>query len=76
MSFAAVLAFCLFAFVASITPGPNNLMLLASGMNFGVRASLRHMFGIAVGFFVLVAAVGLGLAAVLLASLWPLLGAF
>jgi threonine/homoserine/homoserine lactone efflux protein len=41
-----VVAFSLFAFVASITPGPNNLMLLASGMNFGFRASIPHMLGI------------------------------
>lgn len=62
MSFDAVLAFGLFALVASITPGPNNLMLLASGMNFGFRASLRHLFGINIGFFLMTASVGSGLA--------------
>lgn len=56
-----LLAFVLFAFVTSVTPGPNNLMLLASGVNFGVRRSLPHMLGISLGFMVLVAAVGLGL---------------
>ena len=35
-----LLAFVLFAFVTSVTPGPNNMMLLASGVNFGVRRSL------------------------------------
>jgi threonine/homoserine/homoserine lactone efflux protein len=61
MTLSTTLAFCLFAFVASITPGPNNLMLLASGMNFGFRASIRHILGISSGFFVMVIAVGLGL---------------
>jgi threonine/homoserine/homoserine lactone efflux protein len=63
-------AFCVFAFVSSITPGPNNLMLLASGVNFGLRATLPHMLGIAVGFALLLLAVGLGLAA--LFQQWPL----
>lgn len=53
----------LFAFVTSITPGPNNLMLLASGVNFGFRRSLPHMLGVALGFTLMVALVGLGLAA-------------
>ena len=50
-----------FAFVSSITPGPNNLMLLASGANFGFRRSLPHMFGIAAGHSFMVVVVGLGL---------------
>ena len=57
-------AFALFAFASSITPGPNNLMLLASGANFGLRASVPHVLGITSGFMLLVASVGLGLAAV------------
>jgi threonine/homoserine/homoserine lactone efflux protein len=56
-----LIAFVLFAFVTSVTPGPNNMMLLASGVNFGVRRSVPHMLGISLGFMVLVAAVGLGL---------------
>ncbi|WP_439861719.1 LysE family translocator [Pseudomonas sp. MBLB4136] len=56
-----LLAFVLFAFVTSITPGPNNMMLLASGVNFGLRRSVPHMLGISLGFMVLVLAVGLGL---------------
>ena len=54
-------ALSLFAFVSSITPGPNNLMLLASGVNHGFRATLPHMAGISTGFFILLASVGLGL---------------
>ncbi|ATR83466.1 lysine transporter LysE [Pseudomonas sp. HLS-6] len=56
-----LLAFVLFAFVSSITPGPNNTMLLASGVNFGVRRSIPHAVGISVGFMVMVLAVGFGL---------------
>ncbi|MEO0495845.1 MAG: LysE family translocator [Pseudomonadota bacterium] len=51
-----------YAFVSSITPGPNNLMLLASGMNFGFLRTVPHMLGISVGFglmFIIIAA-GLG----------------
>jgi threonine/homoserine/homoserine lactone efflux protein len=57
----------LFAFVASITPGPNNLLLMRSGAMFGVRRSLRHVFGIQVGFVALVLLSHLGVAALLLA---------
>lgn len=73
MGFSAdlLLAFALFAFVTSITPGPNNTMLLTSGLNFGFRRSIPHMLGISCGFGVMVAAVGLGLGAVFKA--WPLL---
>ncbi len=59
----------MFAFVSSITPGPNNMMLLASGVNFGVRKSIPHMLGISIGFFVLLMAVGFGLGQVF--SQWP-----
>ncbi|MCB1406332.1 MAG: LysE family translocator [Rhodobacteraceae bacterium] len=62
MSTDLLLALILYAFVASITPGPNNLMLLASGANFGFRRTLPHMLGIGGGFTVMVALVGLGLA--------------
>ncbi len=43
MSRDTLLAFSLFALVTSITPGPNNFMLLASGVNFGFRSSVPHM---------------------------------
>lgn len=49
------------AFVSSITPGPNNLMLWASGMNHGVRRTLRHLTGVSLGFCLLVFVVALGL---------------
>ncbi|MEM8753834.1 MAG: LysE family translocator, partial [Pseudomonadota bacterium] len=50
------------AFVTSITPGPNNLMLMASGANFGFRRTIPHMLGVALGFVFMAALVGLGLA--------------
>jgi threonine/homoserine/homoserine lactone efflux protein len=66
-----VLALALFATVSSITPGPNNTMMLASGLNFGVWRSLPHLAGITVGFCVLVLACGLGVHVVL--ARWPVL---
>ena len=61
MPLETILALSLFAFVTSVTPGPNNLMLLASGVNFGFRRTIPHIFGISTGFLVLVLAVGFGL---------------
>ncbi|MDX1490796.1 MAG: LysE family translocator [Pseudohongiellaceae bacterium] len=58
-----LLSLFVFTFVACATPGPNNIMLLASGVNHGIRNSLPHYFGICIGFSVLVAAVGFGLGA-------------
>jgi threonine/homoserine/homoserine lactone efflux protein len=51
----------LFAIVSSVTPGPNNLMLMASGANFGFRRTLPHMLGIGIGFTLMIILVGLGL---------------
>jgi threonine/homoserine/homoserine lactone efflux protein len=65
MSLDAFLALIVFALVTSITPGPNNLMLLASGVNFGFWRTVPHMVGIAAGFATLLFGVGLGLGAVL-----------
>ena len=56
-----------FAFVTSATPGPNNLMLMASGANFGLWRSVPHMLGISIGFSAMCFLVGLGLAGVILA---------
>ena len=56
-----LIAFIAFAFVTSVTPGPNNTMLLASGANFGLRRTLPHMLGISLGLMLLVLSVGLGL---------------
>lgn len=61
MSFDLLIAFVAFAFVTSVTPGPNNTMLLASGVNFGIRRTLPHMLGISFGLMSLVLGVGLGL---------------
>ena len=65
MALGTFLALLLFAFTTSITPGPNNMMLFASGVNFGFRRTIPHMLGIGVGFFALLIAVGLGLGALL-----------
>ena len=58
-------ALVLFAFVASVTPGPNNLMLLTSGVNFGFRRTIPHMLGIGLGFTFMIAVVGFGIGEVL-----------
>lgn len=55
-----------FAFVTSVTPGPNNLMLMASGANFGIARTVPHILGISIGFVVMCFLVGLGLAGVIL----------
>ena len=65
MSADIFLALAVFALVTSVTPGPNNFMLLASGVNFGFRRTLPHMLGISCGFCSLLLGVGLGLGAVL-----------
>ncbi len=61
MNSTTLLAASLFAVVSSITPGPNNMMILASGVNFGFARSLRHLFGISLGFGLMILLVGLGL---------------
>lgn len=65
LDLALLLAFANFAFVASITPGPNNFMVMASGAAFGMRATLPHIAGIALGFAVMLSAVVFGLGALL-----------
>jgi threonine/homoserine/homoserine lactone efflux protein len=55
-----ILALVLFAFASSISPGPNNLMLMSSGANFGFRKTLPHMMGVGLGFTLMVALVGMG----------------
>jgi len=61
-----------FAFVATVTPGPNNLMLMAAGANFGFRRAIPHMTGIVIGVTVLTFLVGAGLMA--LFDAFPALG--
>jgi threonine/homoserine/homoserine lactone efflux protein len=59
--FSALPAAMLFVLVTSITPGPNNMMLLASGINFGLRRTMPHAVGISLGVAAMMVAVGLGL---------------
>ncbi|WP_207100898.1 LysE family translocator [Paracoccus shandongensis] len=72
MSFALLTALLGFAFVTTVTPGPNNLMLMASGANFGFRRSVPHMLGISGGVSAMAFLVGMGLMAVFEAA--PMLG--
>jgi len=65
-----LLAFAGFAFATSITPGPNNIMLMASGVNYGFGRSLPHMAGIATGFFIMLLLVGFGVGQLLAATPW------
>jgi len=69
MDTSLILAAALFALVSSITPGPNNLMLAASGLTFGFRRTLPLWLGISVGFQCLLFGVALGLGRVFEA--WP-----
>jgi len=62
-------AFATYSFVMSITPGPNNVMLTASGANFGFRRTVPHILGIVFGFSVVLLAVCAGLDA--LFTRWP-----
>lgn len=54
----------LFALVSSITPGPNNVMLASSGLNFGFRRSVPHLLGVNLGFTLMIFLVGVGLGSV------------
>ena len=71
MNYDLLLGLSLFAFVSSITPGPNNLMLMASGANFGFRRTIPHMLGVGIGFSVMIVLVGAGLIQVF--DLYPVL---
>ena len=62
-------ALAAFALVTVITPGPNNLMLMASGANFGFRRTIPHMLGIGLGFPSMCFLVGIGIMQVF--DLWP-----
>ena len=71
MSQSLLIAFLLFTLVMSFTPGPNNIMLLSSGVTYGFRRTLPHVAGITIGFAFMVGAVGLGLGTVFIA--YPIL---
>src|SRR6185369_15635488 len=62
-------ALVLFCTVTLFTPGPNNLMLMTSGLNFGFRRGVPHLLGVTLGFAAMVLIVGVGLGAVFEA--WP-----
>ncbi len=62
MTYQLLIALLGFAFVTSVTPGPNNMMLVASGANFGFQRSIPHMLGISLGHALMVFLVGMGLA--------------
>ena len=67
MSQSLLFAFVLFATVMFFTPGPNNIMLLSSGLTYGFRPTLPHMAGVTFGFAFMVGAVGVGLGEIFLA---------
>lgn len=64
-------SFLLFAIVSAITPGPNNLMVMSSGLNFGFGRSLPHIMGITLGFAAMVLIVGLG--GNIIFTRWPII---
>lgn len=65
-----LIALCAYSLVSSLTPGPNNLMLMSSGANFGFKRTIPHMLGVSLGFTLMVTLVGLGL--MQLFDLYPL----
>lgn len=69
MTYDLLFALLGFGIVTSVTPGPNNMMLLASGVNFGLRRTVPHMLGISLGHALMVFLVGLGIAGMFRA--WP-----
>jgi len=71
MSQSLLIAFLVFAVVMFFTPGPNNVMLLSSGLTYGFRRTLPHMAGITIGFAFMVGTVGLGLGTIFIA--YPML---
>lgn len=71
MSQSLFYALLIFMVVMYFTPGPNNIMLLSSGLTYGFRRTIPHIVGIVLGFAFMVAAVGLGLGTVFLA--YPIL---
>lgn len=71
MSFDLFWALVIFTFVMTFTPGPNTMMLLASGVNFGFRATVPHMTGITLGFGLMTLIVGMGLGEIF--KFYPLL---
>jgi threonine/homoserine/homoserine lactone efflux protein len=67
MSQPLLIAFVVFAAVMFFTPGPNNIMVLSSGLTYGFRRTVPHIAGITIGFAFMVGAVGLGLGTIFIA---------
>ena len=67
MDLATMISLSVFSAIAAFTPGPNNLMLAASGANYGFRLTIAHICGVTAGFMLLVLAAGLGLSGLFLA---------
>jgi threonine/homoserine/homoserine lactone efflux protein len=63
-------ALLLFVLVTTFTPGPNNAMLMTTGLNFGFRRGMPHVWGVVLGFTFMVLAVGIGLGAIFQAYPW------
>ena len=64
------LAIFIFAASTTVTPGPNNIMIMTSGLNYGVKNSIPHLLGICFGFPAMVIMVGLGFSVVF--EIYPL----
>jgi threonine/homoserine/homoserine lactone efflux protein len=67
MSNPLLIAFVLFAAVMFFTPGPNNIMVMSSGLTYGFRRTLPHIAGVVIGFAFMVGAVGLGFGTIFIA---------
>lgn len=65
MSLEVMLGFIVYAFVSGVTPGPNNTMLMTSGLHFGVKKTIPHALGVTLGFGFMVFAAGMGLLSLL-----------
>jgi threonine/homoserine/homoserine lactone efflux protein len=70
MTYELLIGLITFAFVSSITPGPNNLMLMSSGATFGFKQTIPHVLGVGLGFTLMILLVGIGL--VQLFDLYPI----
>lgn len=60
-TFAMIISIATFTLTTSVTPGPNNIMVLSSGLTFGYKRSMPHMFGIILGYPFMIVLIGLGM---------------
>jgi threonine/homoserine/homoserine lactone efflux protein len=67
MSHSLLIAFIVFAAVMFFTPGPNNVMVMSSGLTYGFRRTLPHIAGVTIGFAFMVGSVGLGFGTIFVA---------